>query len=404
LIIEGPAHYAMEVEFTFKNGSKVNQYYPRILINNGGEVMRNKIYRLTITASGNPDFSTKSEVLQWQTVGSDIDLRMTAMDSFDAVGKSYHVKVNGGVSPYKYQWYVNDELRSESSTGRSTDYRIEPLRYTDILDCNLKCVVTDANGTTCTATHAAGLLRMTMMDSVSSATDLRYMQNWDSKFDDIEIQNGGPNASRVRYLRDKRDNRVYRVKKMASNAWWMVQNLAYQPSKSDINTSKPGFYGGTVFPWPDRVSMGYYSYPVVFQVPYQTLAADIPEKVQGICPQGWRVPNNEDFKAVYPLFTSSESNYPQLSGTNDAGAQDFELEAERYALSQNGTMERLAWMKSKYYLWSSSNWPGQSNRKTTVYGNTIDGIMFLRNNEPDWGSVNGYLMAVRCVRDIVIYM
>ncbi|MEG0560493.1 MAG: FISUMP domain-containing protein [Muribaculaceae bacterium] len=412
---KGAVWYSMAVEYTFTGGTKVLQNYPRLLINDGAELIRNNIYRLILTANGT-DISIKTTVIPWNNIISSetntIGLQFT---SFDKATKVCNVKASHGVSPFSFEWYINDDLRSTNagnSLGESS-FTIEPEIYTDINNCTLKCVVTDATGNKSSISYNAGLLRMTMTDDRTPDTQLPYMQSWNSNKADIEIASEGASANRVRYLRDKRDNQVYRVKKMASNAWWMIQNLNYKPGtvQSDLLETILDYAPYRQRSWPDKVTTTYYAYSVIFQVPPTTKAPDIPEKAQGLCPNGWHIPAESDYQKIYPnidIHATSPAAIPDIDGYDDTNPKHFEQENGRgcyFGILTNGVDFFNGYAHSAWTSTTKTEYKGTSYEslfKYMIYGTTAGTMgVYTGFKGTNQGNSEGLLFTVRCVKDDV---
>jgi len=126
---------------------------------------------------------------------------------------------------------------------------------------------------------------------------------------------------------DVRDNNTYTTV-MIGNQCWMKENLRYLPSVSapytgsntqphyyvygyqgsDVNTAKSSTYYqtyGTLYNWSAAMNGAYSS-------------NSNPSGVQGICPTGWHLPSDAEFKEleIYLGMTQNEANGTQWRGTN----------------------------------------------------------------------------------------
>ncbi len=144
---------------------------------------------------------------------------------------------------------------------------------------------------------------MTMGDEVKPAGTYPSMQNW-------KAPQNVPLGSTC-LLQDDRDDKVYRVKLMADDNWWMIQDLAYGEAsttavfeasctnRESTNLIGTGLYGVCMKPESRKATSGYlYNRYAAIQLPqgttedHQNRVALNTEFIQGLCPQGWHLPGN----------------------------------------------------------------------------------------------------------------
>lgn len=145
---------------------------------------------------------------------------------------------------------------------------------------------------------------------------------------------------------DSRDGNIYNTIQIG-NQCWMAQNLAYLPSvfpSSDISSTSPRYYvydyqGTNVIS--AKASNNYSIYGVI----YNWLAAmdgtqssdSVPSGVLGVCPSGWHLPSDEEWK-ILEGEADSQYGYPNSvwdmygSRGSDAGGnlKEFGLDHWEY--------------------------------------------------------------------------
>ncbi len=117
---------------------------------------------------------------------------------------------------------------------------------------------------------------------------------------------------------DARDNQVYSAVQIGSQCW-MVENLAYLPSVSPSSAGSqttPYYY---VYDYQGtnvnaaKATSNYQTYGVLYNWP-AAMAGDassnsVPSGVQGICPNGWHLPGDEEWK-ILEGEVDSQYGYP----------------------------------------------------------------------------------------------
>ncbi len=131
----------------------------------------------------------------------------------------------------------------------------------------------------------------------------------------INFQN--PNLCPTTFT-DTRDNQVYTAVQIGTQCW-MAENLAYlpavYPSDSRSNTSSYYYvydYQGTDVSAAKATSI-YQTYGVLYNWPAamagQASSNSVPSGVQGICPSGWHLPSDEEWK-ILEGEVDSQYSYP----------------------------------------------------------------------------------------------
>ena len=142
---------------------------------------------------------------------------------------------------------------------------------------------------------------------------------------------------------DTRDNNVYQIVSIG-NQVWMAENLKYLPSVvdpssgSDSNTESYYYvygYAGSVVA-DAKATANYQTYGVLYNWSAAMAASPsselIPSGVQGVCPTGWHLPSNAEWKELF-AYLGSEAiaggklkeagtthwNSPNTGATNEVG-------------------------------------------------------------------------------------
>jgi uncharacterized protein (TIGR02145 family) len=129
---------------------------------------------------------------------------------------------------------------------------------------------------------------------------------------------------------DSRDSRVYKMKTIGEQVW-MAENLAYLPSvegPATVSSSNPYYYvygyDGTDVD-EAKATSNYQTYGVL----YNWLAAmngtsssnTNPSGVQGICPEGWHLPSDAEWKQleIHLGMSQEEADDSSWRGTDEGG-------------------------------------------------------------------------------------
>jgi uncharacterized protein (TIGR02145 family) len=136
----------------------------------------------------------------------------------------------------------------------------------------------------------------------SEAKDVVNKQYLDSRLKNIEDMIEDLIAASLT-VTDSRDGQVYEIGKFC-NQWWMKENLNYNPNDASRNTY---YYNN------DSIS-NYLIYGRLYHGPHLYS--------ENICPDGWRVPTDNDWKTLEMCFemTQAQADATGLRGT-DQGKQ-----------------------------------------------------------------------------------
>ena len=174
---------------------------------------------------------------------------------------------------------------------------------------------------------------------------------------------------------DDRDGETYSVVNIG-NQCWMAENLRYNASGSWLNPNNPDTKYGVLYDWAT----------VMDNAPS---SSSNPSTVQGICPNGWHVPSDEEWTEL----TNSITNDVELRSTtgwgnanNESNKSAFNAFPAGYCLS--GDFYALGGFAG---FWSSTT--GNSTN-SAWYRNIANGSGVVRNS---YGK--DFSFSCRCVKD-----
>ena len=203
-------------------------------------------------------------------------------------------------------------------------------------------------------------------------------------------------------LLDERDGQTYKTVKMGTQ-WWMAENLNYallQPT-ADLDSSSFCYndslenceiYGrlylksaamDSAGTWSDGgLNCGFYS------------ECSPKEPVRGVCPEGWHLPNDDDWEALFAVVGDSSLVPLALKSASGWWKTDNGMDAFGFAVLPAGRKRNLG----DYYSigYSTSYWSSTEDSRST--SNCID---FFLNDEYDYmkRAYKDYAHPVRCVKD-----
>jgi uncharacterized protein (TIGR02145 family) len=224
-----------------------------------------------------------------------------------------------------------------------------------------------------------------------------------------------PNANT---LTDLRDGNVYKTKKFGDQVW-MVQNLNYdygsglQTSGNDkISVCGAGYDGSWCSADCDTYGRFY------------TLAAVKDSLKEGICPDGWHVPDTTEWNTflryvnasengggtyVYNTYSGLQYKLLATTGWKNAGTDDFDFSFNTGCNGGTRASGDYAYYGggSRGAIWTSTQRNGDSYRnievmfvqdpctalKNETFGNCSDLTVYLDQGSGDTGA------AIRCVKD-----
>lgn len=282
----------------------------------------NTHYTLTALIAGD-ELTIESQVRNWDTnevdypAGGGSFWKAQPKDTRVGLGESavIYAEFGGNGTGSTFKWYRKKQLADftysieQITAGITntdyTDYSRSELSLTgNTLDdaCEVYCVASitapDGHQDRLESEYATF---MVMGDEVKPAGTYPAMQNWKAP---LNVPLGS-----TCLLQDNRDNKVYRVKLMADDNWWMIQDLAYGNASTkavfDANSDDreithligSDLYGVCVS---SELPTGGYLYNTyaAIQLPQGTKEDNAnkvalnTEFVQSLCPAGWHLPGN----------------------------------------------------------------------------------------------------------------
>lgn len=147
-------------------------------------------------------------------------------------------------------------------------------------------------------------------------------------FYNITIDNSSEPSGETGTLTDSRDDHVYKTVKIGEQ-WWMAENLAYLPAvspASEGSDASPYYYvydyNGTDVS-AAKATANYTTYGVLYNWPAAMAGAasssSNPSGVQGVCPDGWHLPSDAEWKQLEMAIgmSQSEADGTGYRGTNE---------------------------------------------------------------------------------------
>ena len=267
--------------------------------------------------------------------------------------------IQGGVPPITVEWFYKSIYDTEYKSVSRKQYN--SFGTTGVINENYEHVIYDHN-------DIRGELYCVVKDGIDNQTksdniDLFVKRTFFGTSNDeyVTFQNAtnylnaeaskinSANPNRVRYLRDARDNKVYRVKLMTNNRWVMVSDLEYNNlAEKEGNSSNGYIYQGTAANYPKEG--GYlYSGPRAYEI---SSASNLGNS-DGICPDGWTLPSCADLGPWFGV-TSTTGGFSNLKG-------ELVIEYSKGYEDTNSTHFEFA---NVQWTGSSSTWPGNNNNDT----------------------------------------
>lgn len=185
------------------------------------------------------------------------------------------------------------------------------------------------------------------------------------------------------YIVDERDGTAYSIVTIGTQTW-MAENLRFKAKGSRENPANPNSRYGRLYSW--EALMG-------------DKIANSQGQIQGLCPKGWHVPNNEEWdilKAEKTLAAMLKSSYDWISKDQ---SKEFLLNRSGFNSLPAGKFSRIsnsfADLGAKAYFWSATEITVMYAWHYQLYLH-VSNIDVFENNE-DLDKDNGF--SCRCVKD-----
>lgn len=200
------------------------------------------------------------------------------------------------------------------------------------------------------------------------------------------------------FLIDPRDRQVYKTIRLYGK-WWMAENLRFghplDPNSFPKDNSQVEMYRYTVDSTKTDQYGAFYTWNEATD--YQR---DI---VQGVCPDGWHIVNDEDFENLSSLLVKIRDKY-EFIGIN--GALHLELPLSGRYFYPTGDWDQ---QQSKGYIWISdelpfpwfNSWIYINNRDTIIYRDDYQTVSWINHWRQGWGEFTYKKIAlpIRCVKN-----
>lgn len=243
-------------------------------------------------------------------------------------GKAMEMAVLAEGDGLQYQWYHGDRRLTDG--GNISGATGVSLKISDLTTAQAGKYICEIRNRCNQTIRVEADLAVDNVSPVLTTT----MQSWMPEKKDT--------AGSIRLLKDDRDGKVYRVKKMPDGKWWMIQDLRYgSPVSPEIymqnsEIAADGRIGKDLLgvcmenrPEASSCEVGYlYNWQAAMQD--QEAYTDSPvEKTewsgrwQGICPKGWHLPGggaNGEFRALFRSI--GDDNDQKQTAANFLGTDD----------------------------------------------------------------------------------
>ncbi len=216
-------------------------------------------------------------------------------------------------------------------------------------------------------------------------------------------------------VKDPRDKKTYNTVTIGDRTWF-TENLDYDYKVLvDPDDESAGYVSGLVAEYPNQADKDLYGgklYSWLAAIDYDSLAkADpkikcsntnycdpplsLPEKVQGICPEGWRLPTEDDFDTLLNILVDYD-RFPKLARlaildstgfTGNNGGLNLLGTSFRGSGYFDGTTS--TGLGTRFYSWIPAEYDAENARVYYVYAGA---------NSFTFGTKTRYRV-VRCVKD-----
>ena len=179
------------------------------------------------------------------------------------------------------------------------------------------------------------------------------------------------------WIKDTRDNELYRIVYMPDNNWWLAQNVKYAQTGTQPN-------------WCNKDECGrYYSHSQVSASWDGTSGSGT--NIQGICPPGWVLPVKNTYVTLLTTISPTTSVWLQKITPLDSKCShdDYYGWASKKTLNNWGGTTGAAWE----FLYTNDS------DKPMLYTNDIDGHTAYDCGNAFWGGSQNWDI-VRCFRQL----
>ena len=223
-------------------------------------------------------------------------------------------------------------------------------------------------------------------------------------------------------LTDERDGHVY-ITVGIKTQMWMAENLNYADSANYPsmlernwcydNDEENCIKYGRLYMWSAAIDSVYWS-KLGKTCGYDEDLCSLPDKVQGICPTGWHVPNFDEFQ---PLFAAvggcstskkicpagkmlkSQMGWNNINGSNGNGTDAYGFSA--LPAGGRGDDGDFHFVGYDAFFWSATEYKSNASWYMTLAYHDIEPVFYdTFNNKSSQNGNNKYnAFSVRCVKD-----
>ena len=215
-------------------------------------------------------------------------------------------------------------------------------------------------------------------------------------------------------IKDSRDGKVYKTVKIGEQVW-MAENLNYSDSAETPSLKtrmwcyndqpKNCDVGGAFYTWSAAIdSIALYNGGKGVICGYDK-KCDLPAKVQGICPDGWHLPDSTEWSALFkevggsstagtPLKSQKGWDIIKASSSNGNGTDTYGFAAIPVGLIEHEA--KYTWHSPRYngmlaYFWVATE--GSAKTAFTAQFENANRYTWLHYTAKDMG------ISIRCVKD-----
>ncbi len=250
-------------------------------------------------------------------------------------------------------------------------------------------------------------------DSEDASGSGNMARSSSSRIDDPDLSSSSSSESKTAWdylnpeidygeMVDERDGQVYKTVTIGSQTW-MAQNLNYETDGSfclDDDTTKCSEYG-RLYTWADAVdSIALYEGDDGVVCYELTETCNFPAKIRGVCPNGWHLPNYDEWKTLFDEVGGQRGAGKVLKSQmgwdyswDDANGTDAYGFSVHPAGSKDPEGEYGEWRKMAYF------WYAQSSAVAGDHYGSCWGVYDINDYFDNLSCNKKYSLSVRCLKD-----
>jgi uncharacterized protein (TIGR02145 family) len=327
------------------------------------------------------------------------------------------ISVKGGLSPYEVRWSNNGSgyFQNNLSAGKYYVFVKDSWGYTVVdsvnilqpyplkVDASVRDIPKDEESGDVALQVSGGIppynYRWSTMDTTENLSEIMDGVYAVTVTDQNACESIKRNIFVYRMIEDKRDSSEYKVITIGTHVW-LAENLNYG---KQISSDKEPTKNGEVEKYcynddPEYCEMlgGLYTWDEMMQ--YNKSDDHIRGETQGICPDGWHLPTNDEWSILADYLggemvaSNRMKNYDYW--TPPDGSTEIHLNLSGFSALPAGRMDMTG---ESYYLGKSSSfWSATKESWNNAWHRTITnrGAGLYRNS----GHI-GYRFSVRCIKN-----